>query len=68
MVGIKLLFRQPRRQVYIFHRSACGSQQICISAPHSSLRTNRNSQLQQLQSSPYCLFICDAYWRHFAQR
>ena len=37
MVGIKLLFRQPQRQVHIFHRSARGSEQICISAPHSSL-------------------------------
>jgi len=42
MVGIKLLFRQPQWQVHIFHRSAQGSQQICISAPHSSLRTNCN--------------------------
>jgi len=38
MVGIKLLFWQPRRQVHIFHRSTHGLQQIWISAPHSSLR------------------------------
>jgi len=38
MVGIKVLFRQPRRQVHVFHRTARGSLQIWISATHSSLR------------------------------
>jgi len=31
MVGIKLLFQQPIRQVHVFQWSAHSSQQICIS-------------------------------------
>jgi len=52
MVGIKLLFRQPIRQIHVFQWSAHSSQQICISAPHSSLRIAAAPMIAQSFTEP----------------
>jgi len=59
MVGIKLLFRQPIRQVHVFHWSSRSSRLFCISAPHSSRRNCSSSNPRHV------LCLCDAQWRHF---
>jgi len=54
MVVIKLLFRQPIRQVHVFHWSWRSSEQFCISAPHSSRRNCSSSNPRHV------LCLCDA--------
>jgi len=56
MVGIKLLFRQPRQQVHIFHRSARGfSTNLHFCASLLAVQ----SKLQQLQKIAMFVYKCD---------
>jgi len=58
MVGIKLLFRQPRRHLPLIRTRFATNLDFCASL--LAVCTNRNCS----SAHACCLFTCDAQWPH----